>query len=155
MHDQLPTSYCSTLSQTYSYKRPVWQFWHSPIPECKGISLFYNQLHAILSFAKSNPLNKRCSDLQSPITDQQQQKAINIDLTVPQMVLHPTFQLNTNTIVPTYVGEDVAQFYMLWYCPHIRSYLNSVYHLITKITGIITGANFKQAILSTHVDKFS
>lgn len=44
--------------------------------------------------------------------------------------------------------------HMLWLCPSLRSYWNSVFRLIKKLTGFIIRPNIKLAILSIELEKF-
>lgn len=147
-------------------------FWTSPIPKRKGISFFYNCMHGKLTLRLFNPLLKWASEINVTITEHQRQKAIVNNLSASKCTtywemgqkIHLRWYYKPYKVVKC-KSEHSNQCWqscvlvgtlshLLWFCPNIRSYWNSVFRLTTKLTGFITRPNIRLAILSIGIEKF-
>lgn len=149
-----------------------WLNWMSSNPKRKGISFFYNTLHDKLIFKTSNPLFKWTNELNTTITEHQWKKEIVNNVSTSKCTTYWEMAQKIH-LRWYYTPYMLAKFksaqsnqcwrgcglvgtlsHMLWSCPNLRSYWNSIFRLILKLTGFIIRSNIRKAILSIDLEKF-
>lgn len=129
-------------------------------------------MHDKLTFKLSNPLIKWETELNVTITEHEWQKAIVNNLSASKCATYWEMAQKLHLRL-YYTPYMVAKFkpeqsnqcwcscgligtlsHMLWFCPNLLSYWNSVFKHMTKLTGFITRPDFKLAILSIRIEEF-